>query len=143
MCKLELLDFIKNISPTIVGIVALFVADKHISKQARLSIKIQWLESFRNNTVKLLTKHYNFLRSYKYPEQTYSLDAYTELLEQISLLRILLKENDIEQNELKNELNDLISLIKATELNMTKIGNKVGMIYNKCEKILAKQEDKL
>lgn len=137
------LEFIKDLGPIIIAIIALIVADKHISKQARLAQKIQWLESFRNNTVKLLTKHYNFYRSYKFSEHTYSMDAYTELLEQISLLRISLKENNPKQKDLKNDLNDLMSLIKESELSMTAISNKIGTIYSKCEEILETEEGKL
>ncbi|HEY8660072.1 MAG TPA: hypothetical protein VIL78_13650 [Hanamia sp.] len=89
---MDIINLVKGLGPVIIGVIALIFADRHISKQARLSAKVQWIENFRNNTIKLLTKHSNFLRSYNYKEQTYSEEAYSDLLEQISFLRILLKK---------------------------------------------------
>lgn len=138
---MTVINFIKDLGPVIIATLALFFADRHITKQAKLSIKAKWIEEFRSNTVKLLTRHFNFLRSYQHKDGYYSMDAYTDFLEQISLLRILLKKNIPKQKELYDDLNSLTTMVKEVNLNMTIISNKIGQIYNKCEGILENEEN--
>lgn len=140
---MSIIQIVKDLGPILISIIALLLASKHITKQARLSAKNQWIQEFRSNTVKLLTKHFEFSKSYKYPEQTYSLIAYKDLMEQIYILSILLNNNSIIQCKLNEDLNDLITLIKMSELNMITINNRIGFIYNNCKKLIDDESEKI
>ncbi len=140
---MSLIEFIKNIAPIVVALIAIFYTNRNVLRQTRLSAKVQWIDTFKINIVKLVTKQYLLDRSFNRKTETYGQDEYTNFLEQILLIRILLNKNDSNHKILIDELDKLSLLIKSSNIISISIINQLRVVTEQSESIIDFEQQKI
>ena len=140
-----IIEIVKDLSPTIIGVAALIISSRNITRQIRKSSKNQWIETFRANIVKFYSSYYEFDLELNLQNLTHI--THKEYANHISYLRLLLDRKVKLQNELYIVLKDIFDRVNDLSGDIFNdseyIAKKVNLINNLVEQIINQEQMKI